>query len=400
MSFIKILNKKRLRVVALVVILAGSIILQSVFVSDLSVHIANDCVGSALQQDDITKTTLDPNIQKIAKDDLARNMQKNNAASGSVIVIDANSGAIHGLVGLSSNNRQLVDEVANCNFFGKNGVLTPWEPGSVMKPLIIGAALDKKTVSMNTTYYETGQTPVDGFAITNAENLPPQTVNLQDVITRSLNTGAVFVLRTLGGGKINQQARDQYYDYLTNHYRFGEVTNLGLKDENAGYVRKPNSGPGIELRYAYMSFGIGLTVTPIQLASAYVSLVNGGTYYQPYLAAGQKPKVIGPRVVSTSTSATIRTLIQVSQQVNNPVIERKGYIIGAKSGTAPSPDLGGTYKIDLSNGTYVGFVGKDKPRYVILVRLIEPHVNGLASAEARLAWTKITDDLIDNNYIE
>jgi cell division protein FtsI/penicillin-binding protein 2 len=87
----------------------------------------------------------------------------------------------------------------------------------------------------------------------------------------------------MGGGEINEQARTRWHDYMTNRYMFGQPTGIEQGFEADGYIPAPNEGYGLDIVYANTSFGQGMTATPLQMAAALASVVNGGNYYQPYL---------------------------------------------------------------------------------------------------------------------
>jgi cell division protein FtsI (penicillin-binding protein 3) len=234
-------------------------------------------------------------------------------------------------------------------------------------------------------------------------------MTLHDVINKSLNTGAVFVLKTLGGGDINDKARTTWHNYLSNHYMFGKKTGIEQSGEVQGYLSGPNEGYGQSVRYANMAFGQGMTLTPLQLASAYAALLNGGTYYKPTLLNNVddggnikqfKPTIVQKGVVSTAASSQIRDLLQKSLEINNRAAVRAGYVLGAKSGTAQIADSKGNYRTDAYNGAYVGFLGGDSPEYIIMVRLDEPKTPGFASTEAAKTWAEISNKLIDNYAVK
>jgi len=88
----------------------------------------------------------------------------------------------------------------------------------------------------------------------------------------------------MGGGSLNEKGRNAWHDYLVNHYQFGKETGIEQGYESSGYVPEPkDNDAGINLTYANTSFGQAMTMTPIQLGSAFSAVVNGGTYYQPRL---------------------------------------------------------------------------------------------------------------------
>ena len=153
-----------------------------------------------------------------------------------------------------------------------------------------------------------------------------------------------------------------------------------------------------------MSFGQGVTITPIQLVAAYSALVNGGTYYQPSLIKDTKTGIFKPievekNVISPQVSEDVKSLMQGGLEANNKPAVRAGYRLGAKSGTAQIADNTGNYREDAYNGTYIGYIEGQKLEYVVMVRLDEPKTSGFASSEAAKTWAQISNKLIDNYNI-
>ena len=380
--------------------------------------------NSVVQQKEITPKdvtlTLDIAMQNIVEQALREGVQQDGATQGSALIMDANTGAIKAMADFPTYAPTNFSTVSDPSVFSNLAVSNAWEPGSVMKPLLMGAAVTLGTASPSTTYKDTNSVTVDGFSISNSINWGPQMMSLQDVISKSLNVGAVFVLKTLGAtqqqiqqadyssindGSITDKARENFYDYLINHYQFGNPTNIEQGGESSGFVNKPNSGEAVDLRYANMSFGQGITVTPIQLAAAYAALTNGGTYYKPTLVQSEssdgnavydfKPQIVKSNVVSAKASQEVRTLMINSLNTNNAGASRAGYNIGAKSGTAQQADGKGGYKTNAYNGAYVGFIGGDNVKYIILVRLDGPQTSGFASAAAAKVWTNISNQILN-----
>jgi cell division protein FtsI/penicillin-binding protein 2 len=217
----------------------------------------------------------------------------------------------------------------------------------------------------------------------------------------------------MGGGDINTKARQAWYNYLTNHYMFGKQTGIEQGYEATGYVPGPkDNGAGIDLTYANTSFGQAMTATPIQMGAALSAAINGGTYYQPHLigsatdSAGKttktKPKVLKQGVVNPRTSQELIPMMQYTVDHHNffPGFDQSTYIVGGKTGTAQIAKPGGGYYDNLFNGTYVGFVGGDKPEYVIVVFVNKPTVGGYAgTAAAQPIFGKLAHLLINNSYV-
>lgn len=357
---------------------------------------------------DIT-LTIDVGMQRIAEDALKNGVDKTQAKRGSVVILEAKTGAVKAMANYPTYDPGQYDKVDDISVFSNNTVSGAWEPGSVAKPLLLAATFNEGKANPDTTYFDAGYVQIDDRKVTNSMNWGAQTMSFRDIITKSLNTGAVYALKTLGGGEINEKARSTWYQYLTERYMFGEQTGIEQSGEASGVVGGPNDGYGLNVRYANMAFGQGMTITPIQLAAAYAALVNGGTYYRPTIVASQhkdggdelfKPQIVKQDVISSSASGQIRGLMQKALEGNNKPAVRAGYILGAKSGTAQEADSTGNYKEDAYNGTYAGFLGGDMPEYIIVARLDEPKTTGFASGEAAKVWAEVSNKLLDNYAIK
>jgi cell division protein FtsI/penicillin-binding protein 2 len=276
-----------------------------------------------------------------------------------------------------------------------------------VKTLTAAAALDKGVVTPATTYFDPSFIKVDDATIKNIEeDGGPGTRSVKDILTLSLNTGAVWLLKQLGGGDINSRARETWHDYLVNHYHFGSKTGIEQAGEVAGYIPDPEKGNGLDVQYANMAFGQGMTMTPIQLAAAVSSLVNGGTYYKPHVVESlvdQSGTVrpTGPEktgsAVSAAVSEQMRGLMEKVVDFNISPPFRSGYSIGGKTGTAQIASPEGGYYDDKFNGTYVGFVGGDAAQYVVVVRVNEPTIKGYAGSRAAApVFVDTINTLLDN----
>jgi cell division protein FtsI/penicillin-binding protein 2 len=267
-----------------------------------------------------------------------------------------------------------------------------------MKVLTTAAALNLGVVKPDTTYADPAKWIIDKTPITNIESDGgARQQSVSSILSLSLNTGAVWLLMQMGGGQITDRSITNWHDYLVDHYNFGKPSNIEQGYESDGLIPKENfSDPSIDLTYANTAFGQGLLVTDLQMASAVSSIVNGGKYYQPSLVNSfigpdgkqvkTKPILINKNVVSPTVSEQMLPLME--NVVNTYYHEgynfmnfSPDYIVGGKTGTAQVADIvKGGYKPNIFNGTYVGFVGGDKPQYVIAVFNIEPNVSGYAGA--------------------
>jgi cell division protein FtsI/penicillin-binding protein 2 len=359
--------------------------------------------------------TIDVSMQRQVEAILKEGLKNAISDSGSIVVIDPNSGAVKAMATFPTYDPAKYGDIADggdISIFINSAVSSPLEPGSSMKVLTVSAALDTNSVSENQSYYDPSFYKVDDATIRNiAEDGGAGTRSISDILQLSLNTGATWLLMQMGDGEINAQARQTWHDYLVDHYQFGKQTGIeqGEKgnSEATGVVPDPQQGYGLNIKYANTAFGQGLTVTPLQMAAAVSSVVNGGKYYRPHLVSAElvngselvsnDPEIINNNVVSSSTSKSIIKFMNNVVNKNNRVAAREGYQVGGKTGTAEIANPAGGYYEDKFNGTYVGYVGGDKPEYVIMIRVDEPKVKGYAGSRAAgPIFADVVNMLIDN----
>lgn len=358
--------------------------------------------------------TIDLALQQQLETILADGSKHAMAQSASALILDANSGAIKAMANVPTYDPSQYFKVEDPTVYQNAAVAHPIEVGSTMKALTTAAALDQKVISSNTTYYDPASWKVDGFKITNIEeDGGAGTKSLKELLNLSLNTGATWELMQMGGGEINLKARQAWYNYMTDHYRFGKLTGIEQGYEAEGLVPRPEeNGAGIDLTYANTAFGQAMTVTPVQMAGALAAVVNGGTYYQPHLVDkfvsddGEsqiiKPKIVRQQAVSTKTSQDIVPLMQYVVDHHNftPPFDQSRFMVGGKTGTAQIAKPGGGYHDDQFNGTYIGFVGGDKPDYVIVVFVYRPTIKGYAgTAAAQPIFGNLAHMMINNSYV-
>jgi cell division protein FtsI/penicillin-binding protein 2 len=362
-------------------------------------------------------TTLDLSMQAQMEQILAQEYQKTKSKGLSAIIMDPNTGQVKAMANYPTFDPTNYQNVTDPSVFQNAAVANAIEPGSTMKILTTAASLDQGIIQPDTSFYDPAHWIVDGFNITDIEeDGGPRQQTIGSLLNLSLNTGATWLLMQMGGGQINTKAREAWYNYMANHYRLGQATNIEQGYEPNGVVPKPqDNGAAINLTYAETSFGQGLQMTAIQMAAAVSSILNGGTYYQPHLvdqmvdsaghATDVKPTVVEKHVVSPKVSQEMVPLMQyVVQQhlaegfsyLNFP----GNYLVGGKTGTAQIAAPGGTYYSDRFNGTYVGFVGGDKPQYVLVVFNQQPGVAGYAgSYGGQPVFADLAHMLINNSYV-
>ena len=338
-----------------------------------------------------SNSSIDPTIQDIVDSTLKEKMRSTNSKKGLIAVQEIATGKIVS-IGAESSERNM-----KC-FDGWAEAFKEWEPGSVIKPLMAATAINENKIRPSDEFYNSGVIGFGDYRLLNAINIPTKKYTYQDMITKSINIGAVSALEKLGDDSrtISPQSRETWHSYLTHSFAFGKPTGA-YRFEQSGFIRKPKGGDDIERRYANMSFGIGMTVTPVQLLSAYAGIINDGRYVSPQLQSSPGSGTNYRQIVTPATSKTITQMLITATATSNRSAVRNGYLVGGKSGTGPSADGAGVYQYYKSVGTYIGFIGKNKPKYVVIARLDEPESEEvLAGVEAARLWAKVTNRIIDN----
>ncbi|HSX14408.1 MAG TPA: penicillin-binding protein 2 [Candidatus Saccharimonadales bacterium] len=335
--------------------------------------------------------TIDRNIQAQAEKYLAAGVQAVGAASGSVVVIDPTSGAVKAMANYPTYDPSDYSHVSDFSLFSNSVTSNAFEPGSGFKTFTMATGLDTGKVTPSTTYNDTGSFEVNGYTIKNSENRVYGSETMSQVILRSLNTGVMFVLRSLGTdpNKITKEGKQVLYDYLTNHFAFGVKTGIEQAGESAGRVNSPKAS---DVNYANMTFGQGLSITMMQMVQAYVPVANGGTMYQPYLidqvihpdgsVSKTQPRVIKDHVISAATAAQLAPMLEaVVDSGTGRATKIAGYKIAGKTGTAQVPKSDGSgYDPTKNIGSFTGFAPVGDPKFVMMVRINEPKTPGFAES--------------------
>lgn len=351
---------------------------------------------------------------------LSQEYQKTKSQGLSAVIMDTNTGQIKAMANYPTYDPSNYQNVSNASLFENAAVTNAIEPGSVMKTLTTSAALDQGVITPDESFYDPAHWVVDGFNITDIEqDGGAREQNIASILALSLNTGATWMLMQMsnpGGTDINQKGINAWHDYMINHFRLGLPTNVEQGYESAGYVPLADmNDPSINLTYANTAFGQGVQITALQLGAALSSVLNGGTYYQPTLVdqiqdsngniTQNKPKIAQKNTVSPKVGAE---LIPLMENVVNTYYHEgfsfmsfpSNYIVGGKTGTAQIANPNGGYYADKFNGTYVGFVGGDKPQYVIVVYNIEPNVAGYAGSNAaQPVFADLAHMLINDSFV-
>lgn len=305
--------------------------------------------------------TINRGLQDISERALAKAVDSLGATGGDIVVMNPNTGDILAM----ASNRADPRAVAN------TAITEPYEPGSTVKPFVAAALLARKLArpgELIDTYG--GQISVDGRLITDAEE-HERMMSLSDVIRRSSNVGIVrFALRL---------SPDQKYQLLRD-MGFGTPTLVPLPAESPGTLREPARWS--RQSAASVMMGYELTVTPLQLVTAYSAIANGGELLQPQLvrevrsASGEVEYRASRRVVRRVMPPEVATqirqmLLGVVQSGTSTNAELATFDVAGKSGTARRTS-NGVYTAGAYTSSFVGVFPADRPQYVVLVKLDNP----------------------------
>jgi cell division protein FtsI (penicillin-binding protein 3) len=316
--------------------------------------------------------TLDKNLQYIAEKELAEGVKSSHARAGTVVVLDPSSGEVLAMASQPDYNPNAFSRYRPRQWRDR-AICDTYEPGSTMKMFLLAAALDKGVVKPSTVIdCENGAYRVGGKTI--HDHHPYGRLKLPEILKVSSNIGAAKVGQALD--------RENFYNYLRD-FGFGETSGIDLPGEQPGLLRKPSHWFDIDL--AAISFGQGLTVTPLQIAAAAAAIANGGYLMQPYVVEqvvnpygevveSHQPKV-RQQVVSTAVAKEVKNMLELVTEEGGTgtLASVPGYRVAGKTGTAQKVDpVTGTYSTDKIEASFVGFVPADDPKLVILVVLDEP----------------------------
>ena len=319
--------------------------------------------------------SIDRNIQAQAEKILKNKLESSGAKDGSVIVMDPQTGKVMAMANYPTYNPAEFSTVTDVSVFTNGTTTSAYENGSVIKSLTMAMGIDTGVASPSDTYYNKDFVEIEDRTIKNAVLGHTGMITFQAAMNYSLNTGMVEIASRLGGGQINKTARDTMYNYYHDRFGLGEKTGVEVYEEK-GTVISPENAEGNAVRYSNMSFGQGMNTTMIQTASAFSSIINGGTLYKASVINGEitssgeykqaDAEVRQENVIKSTTSDQIRDVLVTARNSVGTTNDLAGYRVGGKTGTSQTIENGG-YVDYQTIGSYLGFGGNNTPKFVIMV---------------------------------
>jgi cell division protein FtsI (penicillin-binding protein 3) len=313
--------------------------------------------------------TIDKRLQYLAYRELKSTVLQHGARSGSVVVLDVDSGEVLAMVNQPSYNPN--DPGHDTDGMRNRAVTDVIEPGSVMKPIAITSVLENRIATPDTPVETSpGYTVISGHTIRDHNNYG--LLDVTGVITKSSNVGVTQLALQLEP----EQMWDTY-----SRFGFGEATGTGFPGESAGVLR--NHRRWRRLEQATISYGYGVSATPLQLAQAYAAIANGGKLRQPaFIQGSNNPPIsaIDPDIAN----AVAKMLETVTTTAGTGSRARvANYRIGGKTGTSHKASASG-YAAARYVSSFAGFGPVSNPRLVCVVVINDPtgkeYYGGLVAA--------------------
>lgn len=316
--------------------------------------------------------TIDRNIQFEACKSLGEAVQKHGADGGSLIVMNPKTGAVLAMCGYPDFDPNNYGEVKDINTFINPATFYIYEPGSVFKAITMAAALDMGKVNPDTTYNDEGSVQIGKYTIKNSDGKAHGVNTMTQVLEQSLNTGAIFAARQIG---------PENFEKYVKRFGFGEKTSIELNSEAEGDIS--TLAQHKEIYMATASFGQGISVTPLQLVTAFGVIANGGKLVEPYIIdeiiknngtkVKTEPKIIREAISQKTATTLAAMLVNVVQNGHGKKAGVAGYFVAGKTGTAQIPKKDGPgYESDLTIGSFCGFATVSDPKFVMCVKIDKP----------------------------
>ncbi len=318
-------------------------------------------------------TTIEPSLQYTLESELSDTLNKWSADQAGGIIMDPKTGEIYAIAGFPDFDLNNFKSVPSVGVYRNPLVENVFEFGSVIKPLVMAAAVNEKVVTPETTYFDAGSVVVDKKTINNFDKKGRGTATMQTVLDESLNTGMVFVENKLGN--------DKFRSYMKS-YAIGEKTGIDLPNETSGLIGNLDSPRDIE--YANAAFGQGIALTSVEAIRAFSVIANGGNLITPHLVKEVKydnglsktldyPIVKENLLTKDTTDTMTKMLIHVFDSYGSGSYKIDHYSVATKTGTAQvAQENGKGYYTDRHLHSFFGYFPAYDPKFIVFLFLKNP----------------------------
>jgi cell division protein FtsI (penicillin-binding protein 3) len=321
------------------------------------------------------RLTINANIQFAAEQECQRRVAIFHARNCSIIVMNPQTGAIAAMAQWPTETLADFQQTGATSDIGTNDVFAP---GSTLKSITVAAALEKGHQTPMNAYTIPYSIQVDHnlYRFHDAEPHPTVRYTVAGILAHSSNVGMVQVVQHI--------TPMQQYDYLR-AFGLGSPSGLNMPGESAGLLPRPGSRDYYGDSPYENSFGQGVAVTAIQMASVYATIANGGVRVQPTLVAGSTTSAgvyhpakaqPGRRVIQPKTARELMKILQqvpaVDANAGEPYGLIHGYTVASKTGTAQVSDPGNKCALCQYGSSYIGIAPADNPKLVVAVNIQDP----------------------------
>ena len=325
-------------------------------------------------------TTLDREIQYLAQQAIRDAVKANDAKGGTIVVMDPRSGDVYAMASypwFDPNRFADADRSAIRN----RAVTDMFEPGSVNKVVTAAAALESGAVGIRDVFEVPWLMRVGGYTVHDSHPHAVEPMTLGEIVARSSNIGSALVAERVGSPELAS---------VLGRFGYGTPTGIEFPGEAGGHVPDPRSWS--DVTRTTVSYGQGISMTPLQMAAVYATVANGGTWVQPRLVRGTTdpsgrfrpaPPAERRRVLSEGTAAMLTRMLSAAVETGTgEAAEIPGYQVAGKTGTARKL-VEGRY-VQRYMASFVGYLPASSPRVVIAVSIDEPRTiyGGVAAAPA------------------
>ena len=369
------------------------------FFAEVFANVKNSLFTDSLKKEGDLVLTIDPAIQNALEKELANIQEKYDSQISGGIIINPKDGRIYAMAKVPTYNLNSFQEVKDVGVFTNQIIEGAYEMGSIIKPLTMAAAIDAGAVTATTTYNDKGTLTLNNRTIYNFDLKGRGVVNMQTVLSESLNTGVVFAMQKMG--------KASFKEYML-AYGLGEKTGIDLPGEGRNLISNLDTNRDIE--YANAAYGQGMAITPIATVRALSVIANGGYLITPHLVekkdyrGGFSEKIVYPKgrqVIKPSTSEEISRMLTVvvDKALLGGTVKMDNYSIAAKTGTAQlTREDGKGYYEDRFLHSFFGYFPSYDPKFLIFLFTRDPKGEKYASHTLTAPFMDITKFLI--NYYE
>jgi cell division protein FtsI (penicillin-binding protein 3) len=357
-------------------------------------RIVKDAKGQTIDVQEVKRMQPGKTLQLTVSAPLQNEMEQVLAGVGkeyqptlaTAVALNPQTGAILGLANWPSVNAN--DPFQGTSAYVNNAIQDhalsySYEPGSTFKPITVAGALQDKLITPNTVFDIPPALHPYTSTITDAEQHGYEQLTTASILKVSSNIGADLIGQKLGADRFNQ---------WVDRFGLGKLTGVKLPGEQPGLILPPSRYSGTSM--FTLPFGQGESVTPIQMATAYDAIANGGILRTPHIVQSiggtAQPLPAGHRVISATTSAELRDMLRgvLADGGTASGAAIPGYDLAGKTGTAQMV-VDGKYSKTSFVASFIGMVPAADPKLVVAVVIDDPHGNIYGGTVAGPAFQKI-----------